>query len=220
MTRMLLRLLRLAFHLLYHSFAWSYDLVAWVVSLGRWYSWTEILLPEIHGPRVLELGYGTGHLQARLLRQGIQVFGLDESRQMARITLRRLRRAFPRGATARLVRARGEAIPFPADAFDTLFASFPAPYIATPETLAEVLRVLRPGGRLVILLAAYHTGGSLFERLAAWLFRVTGETLPLEPAFLEKLVIPFRAAGFHARTEIRQQHNTQLLMIFADKPGK
>ena len=76
--------MRLFFHLLYHSFAWTYDLVASVVSFGRWKGWAKETLKLINGPRVLELGFGPGHLQAGLHAAGMEPFGLDESSQMAR----------------------------------------------------------------------------------------------------------------------------------------
>src|SRR4030042_3569553 len=82
--RALSRILRFTFRRFYHGFAWTYDAVARAVSLGRWYSWTEAVLPFVTGLRVLELGHGTGHLLGKLsMGQGRHVVGLDESSQMA-----------------------------------------------------------------------------------------------------------------------------------------
>ena len=85
-------LLRTFFKWLYHRGAWSYDLVAAVVSLGRWQGWVYSLLPRVHGQRVLEIGYGPGHLLAALSDSDRQVVGLDASPQMARLVRRRLQR--------------------------------------------------------------------------------------------------------------------------------
>ena len=63
--RVMQTLLRIFFQLLYHPFAWAYDLVAGLVSLGRWKSWVLCGLPLLAG-RVLEIGFGPGHLQAAL----------------------------------------------------------------------------------------------------------------------------------------------------------
>jgi ubiquinone/menaquinone biosynthesis C-methylase UbiE len=70
------------FNLLYHQFAWSYDFIASLVSLGNWKRWIITVLPHLEGPRVLELGHGPGHLQRALLNKGINTFGIDESRSM------------------------------------------------------------------------------------------------------------------------------------------
>lgn len=212
-------LLRFFFHLLYHGLAWAYDLVALVVSLGRWYRWTHAVIPFLQGERILEMGYGTGHLQQSLLQQGYQCFGLDESRQMAAISMRRLRRAAQKGEDLRagLVRARGDAIPFPIETFDSIVATFPAPYIAQAATVAELARVLRSGGRLVILLAAYHTGQSIFERAQAWLFSVTGESPLVNEAFQARLLAPYTAAGFAAQIRWEEVPGNRLLLILAEK---
>jgi len=77
------------FNLLYHPFAWTYDLVAAIVSLGRWQDWLMQAMPYLSG-RVLEIGFGPGHLQVALNEAGMQAFGLDESRQMGRQARRRL----------------------------------------------------------------------------------------------------------------------------------
>ena len=59
--------MRVFFHLLYHPFAFTYDLVAAVVSFGQWKNWGQSILPFIDGTRILELGHGPGHLQRFLL---------------------------------------------------------------------------------------------------------------------------------------------------------
>ena len=75
-------LLQPIFHLLYHQFAWTYDFVAAFVSLGRWQDWVDAVVPFMSG-RVLEIGFGPGHLQELLNKQNFPVFGVDESSQMA-----------------------------------------------------------------------------------------------------------------------------------------
>ena len=39
--KLIAHLLRIFFHLLYHPFAWTYDFIAWAVSLGRWKDWVK-----------------------------------------------------------------------------------------------------------------------------------------------------------------------------------
>ena len=81
--RFLSRMMRFFFHHFYHSLAWTYDFIAIVVSVGRWYDWTSAGIPYIQGARVLEIGHGTGRLQRLLRDQGFYALGLDESQQMA-----------------------------------------------------------------------------------------------------------------------------------------
>ena len=103
--------LRIFFHLLYHPFAWSYDLVAWTVSLGRWKDWVKSVVPFIEGTRVLELGHGPGHLQRILRDLNLLTVGLDESRQMGNLAKKRLVQS---GYTQpRLVRGLAQSLPFP-----------------------------------------------------------------------------------------------------------
>jgi ubiquinone/menaquinone biosynthesis C-methylase UbiE len=149
--------------LLYNEFAWAYDGVAWGVSAGRWAQWRRIGLDATRGGRVLELGFGTGALLAEGARRGHAMTGLELSPAMQRIAARRLARAGPAGVP----RVQGDAcaMPFSPAAFDSVIAAFPAPYVLDPAALAECARVLRPGGRLVIV-------GLWVTPRAAWLRRL------------------------------------------------
>ena len=206
-------LFRLFFRLLYHQFAWTYDLVAAVVSLGRWQDWVRGVLPFIKGRQVLELGPGPGHLQVTLNEKGFQSYGLDESRQMLRQCGRLLRR---NSLQSRLSRGYAQNLPFRAGCFDTVLATFPTEYIYEPATLSEVRRVLTPDGRLVLLPVAWITGASLPERLAAGLFRLTGQA-PERRGELPAVVIDrFAAAGFQVRTETIAMNGSLLLFLLAE----
>jgi ubiquinone/menaquinone biosynthesis C-methylase UbiE len=133
-------------------------------------------LPYLGG-RVLELGCGTGNLQRALVRrQDVAPVGLDASAQMLAITARKLvdRHALP------LTRAVAQALPFCPGVFDAIVATFPSDYILDRATFAEAHRVLKPGGRLVIALAAQFRGDGLFERLLDLAYRVTLQRSPLQ----------------------------------------
>lgn len=202
--------LKLFFRLLYHQLAWCYDAVAALVSLGRWKSWTLSVLPDLEG-RVLELGHGPGHLQLEMRRRGLWTVGLDESRQMNALAYRRLRRA---SYHPMLVRARAESLPFASQSFTTLVATFPAEFIFDPNTLEEAYRLLVPGGVFISLPVAWVRGEAWYERLASWIFHITGQAETPGDKFYQPLI----QTGFQVRVEKRQLPSSLLLLIYARKP--
>ncbi len=212
------RFLRFFFWHFYHGFAWTYDFVADVVSIGRWNDWIQCAIPFVRGERVLEIGYGPGHLQVYLREQtGAWVAGLDESRQMARLAHEELRQAsYPDGA---LTRGVGQALPFADGAFDTIVSTFPTEYIFEPPALGEIKRVLSPDGRLVVIPAAWIIGRKTLDRAAAWLFRVTDQAprLPAE-------IIGERLRGSLEQVGLLPEFRTvevrsSLVMIVMARPG-
>jgi ubiquinone/menaquinone biosynthesis C-methylase UbiE len=101
--------------------------------------------------RILDIGCGTGQFAARVLDRhpGAVVCGLDLSGSMLRHGQERSRRA---GGLLQLVRANSERLPFSDDSFDvvTCAHSFHH-YPSQDRVLAEMHRVLRPNGRLIII---------------------------------------------------------------------
>ena len=103
------------------------------------------------GERVLEVGFGGGDLLASLLQSASQeIVGVDISDDMVALARRRFRREVGQGRL-RLLTASAEALPRREGGFDKVcsvntvyFWSRPAP------VLAELARVTRPGGRLVL----------------------------------------------------------------------
>ncbi len=152
------RLVLSTFDLLYHSPP-LYWLASTIPFAGQWRTWQRLALPRLRGRDVLEIGCGPGWLLGDMLAAGYQCHAVDASPQMVRAAQATLaRRKLPHDA-ATVQLARVQALPFPDAAFDCVVSTFPAPYIADPTNLREIARVLRPGGRLVIV-----EGASLVPR--------------------------------------------------------
>lgn len=201
------RFMRFFFNLLYHPFAFAYDLVAWVVSFGRWKDWVFSILPHLQGTRILELGHGPGHLQRLFLDRGMFAIAIDESTQMGRIAKRRL------GASHRLTRGISQSLPFSNESFDCVVATFPTEYIYDQRTLAEVKRVLCSGGRLIVLPVTYPKSGFL-----QWLYKITRESPAVfDEAIKKRLQIPFQKAGLVVETKIIELESSRLIILLATK---
>jgi len=109
------------------------------------------------GARVLDLGCGRGGVMELFWREAQLVVGLDPDH--ASLVEHRTRTPDPSGfqnpkglASYPLVCGLGEALPFSAGAFDLVIAMWVLEHLPRPEAvLAEVRRVLRPGGRFIFL---------------------------------------------------------------------
>lgn len=214
------KILRVFFRLLYHQFAFTYDLVAATVSFNRWKDWVGSVIPFIEGNRVLEIGHGPGHLQRILLSRNLLTVGIDESAQMGHLAKRNL---IHRASSAHnnplhiayaqinLTRGIAQQLPFPNGSFDTIIATFPTEYITDPDTLAEVKRCLSHGGRLIVLPAALPKHPFL-----DWLFKAThqGPTEAIE-VVKAKLKEPFVAAGFESEVKVLDVTSGILLLVLA-----
>jgi ubiquinone/menaquinone biosynthesis C-methylase UbiE len=166
------RFLKIAFHLLYYQLAWTYDVVAWLVSFGQWTAWRRTATLFLQEGPILELAYGTGGLMADMAAGGLAPVGLDLSPYMARITQRRLvrQRIIPR-----LVHGQAQHLPFPDASFANVISTFPTEFILDPQTLGSIARILQPGGCLVVVAIGYLKGPKPLRSLVEWLYQITGQ---------------------------------------------
>ena len=109
------------------------------------------------GLAVLDLGCGTGMNSEWIAARGDSVVGIDVSENA-------IQRYRARGFTGHVADANGD-LPFERDSFDAVFCSEVIEHLVDPDFLtAEMFRVLRPGGRLILT-----TPNSAF-----WLYRLLG----------------------------------------------
>jgi ubiquinone/menaquinone biosynthesis C-methylase UbiE len=186
--------LRFFFEKLYTTFAWTYDLVAWMSSMGQWRDWQSAALENLPEGDILEIGHGTGHVLLRLMRLGRNIFGIDSSTQMTRIATQRLQRS---GYHPLVIRSKAQRLPLPKGRFSVILSTFPSAFIFDPDTLSEAYRVLQPEGTFVIVGSVRITGRGLHDRFAAWIYRITSQT----GGFIEGWDQPFLDQGFTAHLE-------------------
>jgi SAM-dependent methyltransferase len=147
------RIVGALFELLYHSRT-LYWLASTVPFAGQWRRWQRLVLPRLRGVDVLEVGCGPGWLLADMAEAGYTCAAVDRSPQMVAAARRELRRRRIASTAASVRHAEVQRLPYASASFDTVVSTFPSDYIGDPVALREILRVLRPGGRLVIVLGA------------------------------------------------------------------
>ncbi|MBO5195406.1 MAG: bifunctional demethylmenaquinone methyltransferase/2-methoxy-6-polyprenyl-1,4-benzoquinol methylase UbiE [Bacteroidales bacterium] len=141
---------------LFDSIAPDYDRLNHILSLNIDKVWRRKAVREIACPdralRILDVACGTGDFTieiARSLASGSSVCGIDLSEEMMRIGRGKIAEA---GVSAELVQGDCEALPYDADTFDRVSVGFGVRNFEHLEVgLSEMFRVLKPGGKLVVL---------------------------------------------------------------------
>jgi ubiquinone/menaquinone biosynthesis C-methylase UbiE len=144
---------KLFFETLYKNH-YLYRFASTVPFAGQWRIWQGLILSRIHGHDVLELGCGLGDLLADMLEAGYMCRAVEQSPQMvaaARATLTRRHAGVP----SWVIQGSAQKLPFSPHSFDTVVSTFPSDYIHDADTLSEIERVLRPGGRLIVIEGAH-----------------------------------------------------------------
>lgn len=140
---------------LYTRFAGVYDVVVKVFPV--WRRWLGHALAAIQGPKVLEVSFGTGWLLTQYAGQ-YDTAGIDLNPALIAVAHRNLSRA---GVHAELRQGTVEALPYPDAAFDTVVNTMAfTGYPDATRAAAELARVLKPGGRLVLIDIDYPRDGN------------------------------------------------------------
>jgi demethylmenaquinone methyltransferase / 2-methoxy-6-polyprenyl-1,4-benzoquinol methylase len=130
-----------------------YDLLSSALSFGQDPRWRRALIEAVQATptdRVLDVATGTGLVARALVRRyGCAVVGLDQSPDMLAGAQRALVQSSELAARIDLVEGEAERLPFADAEFDHLTFTYLMRYVDDPEaTLAELARVVKPGGRV------------------------------------------------------------------------
>jgi demethylmenaquinone methyltransferase/2-methoxy-6-polyprenyl-1,4-benzoquinol methylase len=132
----------------------EYDRAGAVLSLGQDPRWRRFLVSRVNaipGSWVLDVASGTGLVARELARRNLRVAALDRSEPMVRRGVAATREA---GLDDRIgfTLGRAEHLPVPDEAFDAVTFTYLLRYVDDPgATIAELARVLRPGGTMASL---------------------------------------------------------------------
>lgn len=168
-------------------------------------------LDSVTGQRILDIGCGAGHHLLKLAALGAHPVGLDASAVMTREAGNRC------GPSAAVVRGDAAALPIGAGSFDGCCTERVLQHLVDLDSaVAEIGRVLRPGGRLVALetqwsSAQLTTGDPEVAGIVA-------SCVPLgfrQPDILTDLPAALRANGFHQLVTVADTLHTSLAELTA-----
>ncbi|PCE63414.1 bifunctional demethylmenaquinone methyltransferase/2-methoxy-6-polyprenyl-1,4-benzoquinol methylase UbiE [Sediminicola luteus] len=146
---------------MFDTISGNYDSLNRVISFGIDQSWRRkvvALVKEIQPKKVLDIATGTGDLAISLSKTGApEIVGLDISPGMLEIGKQKIADK-NLSKTIDMIVGDSEALPFENDSFDAITVAFGVRNFENLEKgLAEILRVLRPGGIFVVLETAVPT---------------------------------------------------------------
>ena len=149
-----------------------YDRLAEILSMGQNGRWRRAMVDQVApvaGQTVLDVASGTAGVALQLAdRTSARIIGVDLTEQMLRQCQRNVAAAAASGRV-RLVAGRAEQLPFPDRAFDALTFTYLLRYVQDPQaTLAELARVVKPGGKVASL--EFLRPPSPFWRFWWWLY--------------------------------------------------
>jgi len=125
------------------------------------------------GQRVLDVGAGNGFVMSRYARAGAQAFGVELTARGVDLCRRRF--AFE-GVRALVTQGDAEHLPFADASFDAVTSMGVLHHVPRPErAIDEIHRVLKPGGRLTLML--YHRNSAMYRLRFPLMRLLTGKSL-------------------------------------------
>ena len=190
---------------MFNSIAFRYDFLNRFLTAGidvRWRKKAIMLVKDIQPQMMLDVATGTADvalLSYRLLHPK-KIIGIDISEGMLQLGRQKVAKA-GLGEIIELVSGDSETINYPTDTFDAITVAFGVRNFENLEKgLAEMLRVLRPGGKLVVL---------EFSRPKNVVFRTMC-------SFYERVIVPFAGKWF-ARNKNAYAYLNRSAKVFPER---
>lgn len=167
----------------YTKYAKVYDYA--VKLFPFWKTWLKKVLPHIEGKRVLEVSFGTGYLLLQYSSR-YESYGIDYNARMVEVAENNLSK---KRLHANLRKGNVESLPFPDGYFDCIVNTMAfSGYPNGEKAMMEFHRVLRPGGKLILLDFNYPSNRNLFGYLLVKLMERGGDILK----DISKLLMQFK----------------------------
>jgi len=141
---------------MFTSIAPRYDFLNRLLSVGQDKYWRQRaidLLDPMENERILDVATGTGDMVIEVAKRNlsVQIFGIDFSQRMLDLgRIKIARNGYNQGVSLQI--GSGECLPFADESFDGIICAFGIRNFADVQLgLREFFRVLKPGGRVVVL---------------------------------------------------------------------
>jgi ubiquinone/menaquinone biosynthesis C-methylase UbiE len=161
----------------YDRIAPLYDLIEGVMETARFKKWRPLLWAKVEGPRILEVGVGTGR-NFPYYPADVDVTAIDFSGEMLKRARNRARR---QNRQIRLEQMDVQNLELGDSTFDTVVSSFVFCSVRDPiRGLREVERVCKPGGKVILLehvLSTKPIARSLMNIVNPLAVRILGENI-------------------------------------------
>ncbi|MBL4770412.1 MAG: ubiquinone/menaquinone biosynthesis methyltransferase [Planctomycetes bacterium] len=178
--------------------AGTYDGLNKTLSMGIDRRWRKAVIAragQLKGARVVDLCCGTGDLSLLFAKQGAQVIGADFTHEMVKLAPAK-RSAMGPDMPALFVQGDAQYLPLPDDSMDVATVAFGIRNVESAERcLSEMLRVLRPGGKALILEFPPPSRGPAGQAFRLYFNQILPRSVmawPKPDVFADKM----RAAGF------------------------
>lgn len=190
----------------YDSISRVYDLFAGIFE--EKYLDRGLKLLDIKGDEaVLEIGFGTGHSLKRMARsvgRATGIYGIDISEGMLEVSSKKLEKA-SLDDKVELICGDVLDISLPENKFDCVFMSFTLELFDSPEipkVLNKVKKILKPGGRLLLISMSKENGNSLMLMIYEWIHKNFPRIADCRPIYAEQ-ALKDAGLGIYYREKVK-----------------
>ncbi len=166
---------------IYTRWTKSYD--RFIAVFPLWKKWLRTVLPYVEGKKVLEVSFGTGFLLTQYPAD-IELYGIDYNSDMVAWARNKLDKM---GRKAELVQGNVEHLPYSDGFFDTVIVTMAfSGYPDGDKALAEMLRVLKNGGKLLMVDYDYPPDRNIFGYWITMIMVKSGDLIKDMHSFIRR----------------------------------